>query len=860
MKWKRCVPTLNKQIHDTYKAKGKKLRELVARSLETTTIVEDVTPKGHTLFSLNKGLDPTSEVKSSLQSAYSNSGVKWKELLWEGGILTTKTHEISFGSDKVSNSRRLNSDKMDLPVKPDGVNSVFLGRYPGRYGDRPTKIGLPTVSSLYMSDILNSTFKVYYDLNKYAVVSGSFASNLEYFRKMSSRTRPDVGEGFIVRMEKIVPIVLKLLKIVELPAPGFDSVYSLKIKEEAFAGVRFSTFFNMKNKREAIDISLDLVKQFWVLASENNMCAPHIYGVGAREKRESDVSKDGPCNTRGVLAPELWFSLFEGIYSKPIERYFHCLKDHPLYLAQSFSHQGWLRYYNDIFGKKFVFEGDFKGYDCTLQQEHLILTFSILRLFYPKSTRIDNHFKFIMSSFISKNVVFPGGLCYKINKGLPSGSSFTSLVGSVCNLVILVDIIQTFCEFSDEEILNDLKFLICGDDFLVSSNIPKHIARDGLLEFCRNEHGVELKLPMLKNSDMCFPGGHGDYGLSVPLEKDILYHYQREIKHLSDSNTTNIKYNFSDCKSKVIALSLFMVEDPTTLRDTIKEYIVTNEDKANLRLWMERFTWYYRKQERFELKLFNIARAFCATTKAKRLAGEGILPISIQEMIEYDCDYLNRPDSVFKHYIETDTGKIFPNFVVKFLSMLGEFPVVMDQVDVEQTIGSNRAANQLNVLAIGSNMSCSFLKNIFDSSRPSVKFHDLIEVLLVPKTLFKKSFNGLCHADDVLRGVNTHSVHASWVYMYRTMLDRDFHNLSLKEKNERVERYANMYRRKQRDLFYSDHINIHLDSLVETYSKVGECTVSNLMSKGKKYDKQRMFDVFLNFKIDETIYLGRSLV
>lgn len=60
-------------------------------------------------------------------------------------------------------------------------------------------------------------------------------------------------------------------------------------------------------------------------------------------------------------------------------------------------------------------------------------------------------------------IVLPNGEIFQKHGGIPSGSGLTSLLGSLCNIIILDNILSSY----DETNLG-YKFIVYGDDSLLS--------------------------------------------------------------------------------------------------------------------------------------------------------------------------------------------------------------------------------------------------------------------------------------------------------------------------------------------------------------------------------------------------------
>jgi hypothetical protein len=84
-----------------------------------------------------------------------------------------------------------------------------------------------------------------------------------------------------------------------------------------------------------------------------------------------------------------------------------------------------------------------------------------------------------MSGFIFKNVVVPGRLIYRIRKGIPSGSPFTSLIGTLTNWIGIRLVLNKSFHFNNLP-GKDYHIAVCGDDTLI--RLPERFKMDKPLE------------------------------------------------------------------------------------------------------------------------------------------------------------------------------------------------------------------------------------------------------------------------------------------------------------------------------------------------------------------------------------------
>lgn len=85
---------------------------------------------------------------------------------------------------------------------------------------------------------------------------------------------------------------------------------------------------------------------------------------------------------------------------------------------------------------RYIYSLDFSGFDSSLSNSIIRDAFSILSTHLELTDEDEKLLGRIIDDFVHTRLVTPDGDMYRVHGGVPSGSSFTSLVDSVCNLII----------------------------------------------------------------------------------------------------------------------------------------------------------------------------------------------------------------------------------------------------------------------------------------------------------------------------------------------------------------------------------------------------------------------------------------
>uniref|UniRef100_A0A2V0RB80 RdRp n=1 Tax=viral metagenome TaxID=1070528 RepID=A0A2V0RB80_9ZZZZ len=201
-----------------------------------------------------------------------------------------------------------------------------------------------------------------------------------------------------------------------------------------------------------------------------------LWSLGGRARRQK-INEDAPLRGRIVAMPDgvpkiigltIASLIYAGLkvlnYGNPFNECQICRTD---FHGNFYSH-------TDRFesGGVRTIEADASKFDASTCEETMVVAFGILRSCFPDSDFIDHVFLYIMSGTITKNLVIPGRFIYRLTKGVPTGSPFTSILDTLVNFLAWSDYLtkyhprharRAFCVFF-------------GDDTLV--NIPDDMGFD----------------------------------------------------------------------------------------------------------------------------------------------------------------------------------------------------------------------------------------------------------------------------------------------------------------------------------------------------------------------------------------------
>lgn len=92
---------------------------------------------------------------------------------------------------------------------------------------------------------------------------------------------------------------------------------------------------------------------------------------------------------------------------------------------------------------------DFSKFDQTIPAWLIELCFEDIKKFYDKSEWAEIDWE--CYNFIHSNVIVPGGTVYHVDKGIPSGSNYTQVIGSMCNFLMVCSYLSSLCDGSFQD-------------------------------------------------------------------------------------------------------------------------------------------------------------------------------------------------------------------------------------------------------------------------------------------------------------------------------------------------------------------------------------------------------------------------
>lgn len=204
------------------------------------------------------------------------------------------------------------------------------------------------------------------------------------------------------------------------PITGEIELYSL-IKKDSSAGIPYMT-----SKDKAFPTSYMRMKDVKENKKAFNPCLAQF-----RTQRKKDDFGKPIGKTRNVFAYPFDATLYEAQYFYPLQK--ALLKRRTSYCGGLWRSELGSRLKSSL-DKRFIYEFDYSRFDAKVPLGIIRAAFYIIKTWFDKQFHheIDKIFRY----FVHTPIVMPDQHLYVgKEKGIPSGSNFTQIVGSICNFI-----------------------------------------------------------------------------------------------------------------------------------------------------------------------------------------------------------------------------------------------------------------------------------------------------------------------------------------------------------------------------------------------------------------------------------------
>jgi len=236
-------------------------------------------------------------------------------------------------------------------------------------------------------------------------------------------------------------------------------------------------------------VSAQIAKEVYLSSRESFTPDLSLWACGGREKPALSASPGDLLKSRLVLMPETPSALLESAFAQPLTDMVSRARG-DLALGTSMTDRGYVRLIAPLLGADHAKAFDWSGFDTRVREDMIVTAFGVMRACFVGDDKwLDNTFLRFISHFLVKQVVIPGGWVYTVANGVPSGSPFTSLVDSIVNWLVLVDLEVTMGGLGAPR---KNSRVVYGDDFVQAFRAPC-FEKGPYIELARRRWGFVAK-------------------------------------------------------------------------------------------------------------------------------------------------------------------------------------------------------------------------------------------------------------------------------------------------------------------------------------------------------------------------------
>lgn len=305
----------------------------------------------------------------------------------------------------------------------------------------------------------------------YRRIGGSTQDKINYICSYSDKSVRDLK--YNVSFNKLNEILLIKGKVAFPPFK--DAIQHSNFNFQASPGSLLKNL-GFKTKTDTLIPDLlagEIVYVSWCTKPDSELRPKEVWSVAARPKlKQLDYEKlesirdNKPCcraisycsGLEQILGLPLWLPV-----SLLFEQRF---KETMCGIAIGINRLGtdWIRLGRSFNGAHRIYIGDYSKYDQTIPRHLIIRAFDYMFSLFEDnpitSNYISNFRRWMIDNIVDKTYLLDNILTMQVNSGIPSGSLWTSLLGSVCNIIIISEVMN-------EMGIDNYTPVVYGDDHMI---------------------------------------------------------------------------------------------------------------------------------------------------------------------------------------------------------------------------------------------------------------------------------------------------------------------------------------------------------------------------------------------------------
>jgi hypothetical protein len=373
------------------------------------------------------------------------------------------------------------------PVKPSH-NVYCVGRVYSRCGGPPEKFSKHDTS--FCKFLVDKQISTKFKFAQEAVNPRGSASTISHVLNNCSKYDQAVSKFTVKDSMLDIEIFGNLLKFKSIKAPARESLYTVRYNPVAYCGFDSERLAG-RNKKQAFEIGIQAAMHAYDNITRHprkvkSWYVPSIFKMTGRPKKQ--IREVGELiKARPVWMPEISQTLLDSMFSQPFGEMLKSSVAEGGSVGIGFT--GMKGQYNELYNRfqscEAVRSADFRDYDTTVPKLLIIHAFGIVSAAFP--LKCMQYIVACAINFLKKYVVTTTGYVYCCETGIPSGSPWTSIIGSLCNFLIQAGTLRRLCvKHKFKPSSKHFEIAVYGDDNLVGFKNLKHT-------FTTSEYNAKLE-------------------------------------------------------------------------------------------------------------------------------------------------------------------------------------------------------------------------------------------------------------------------------------------------------------------------------------------------------------------------------
>jgi hypothetical protein len=396
----------------------------------------------------------------------------------------------------------------DSDISP-GSTSFYIGRAPVKSKYMPTKIHYPTIEQLevFNSDKLNPRYTK--GLESTSTIGGGTVGSKRQFRSYSLG-KHEIPKSYNKQKKLITNLWDKLYPNMYAPREvNKHHIYSVPFRKVSVGGGDCD-FGDLLKKGSGYGTMTAAASRLWDIIHSKAITCNSFYRMGSREKPNFRKECGTEVCSRNLNIQDAIEYFTAKPYAYQIEQALFRADNIPIKLGKNLTSYGFTNILDDMKLNDWGFEFDWSLFDSTLVRDKIVAAFSIVRNMFPKSSHIDNFFIYQCDGFLDKFYVDDFRDLYKVTRGNPSGSVWTTIINSLVNCLLMEDIGMNYRGFAGRT----FSYIVAGDDGVFFCDYYKDIKFNSckLITWCNDKfYGMKIDIikkgkPIMSDPDqsLCF--------------------------------------------------------------------------------------------------------------------------------------------------------------------------------------------------------------------------------------------------------------------------------------------------------------------------------------------------------------------